>query len=136
MAVARPAWLLTAGGIFCEADAGGWACRGKASRNDVSDHHPLRLGNRLYTSYWLAGFFILDIEDITKSKLVSGMDWSPSYPCPMHTALPLPFDIRGRRYMVGADEDVVRGEADPPAFIVDDRHHRRTPPCAHWQLAG
>ena len=43
-------------------------------------HHPLRLGNRLYTSYWLAGFVILDIEDMAKPKLVSGLDWSPPSP--------------------------------------------------------
>jgi hypothetical protein len=90
-------------------------------------HHPLRLGNRLYTSYWLAGFVILDIEDIAKPQLVSGLGWSPPFSCPTHTALPLPFPINGRRYMVVADEDVVRGEGDVAAFmwtidITDERH--------------
>ena len=61
-------------------------------------HHPLRLGNRLYTSYWKGGFVILDIDDMTSPKLVSGLDWSPPFACPTHTALPLPFEIRGRRY--------------------------------------
>src|SRR3984893_7941535 len=27
-------------------------------------HHPLRLGNRLYTSYWFGGFVILDIDHL------------------------------------------------------------------------
>ncbi len=27
-------------------------------------HHPLRLGNRLYTSYWQGGFVIIDIADM------------------------------------------------------------------------
>ena len=90
-------------------------------------HHPLRLGNRLHTSYWLAGFVILDIEDMAKPKFVSGLDWSPPFSCPTHTALPLPFPINGRRYMVVADEDVVRGEGDVAAFmwtidITDERH--------------
>jgi hypothetical protein len=31
-------------------------------------HHPLRSGNRLYTSYWYGGFVILDIEDMSKPK--------------------------------------------------------------------
>src|SRR5438876_1024657 len=43
-------------------------------------HHPLRFGNRLYTSYWQGGFVILDIEDTAKPKLVSGLDWSPPFP--------------------------------------------------------
>ena len=45
-------------------------------------HHPLRLGNRLYTSYWLGGFVIIDIEDMSKPKFVSGLDWSPPFPSP------------------------------------------------------
>lgn len=90
-------------------------------------HHPLRMGNRLYTSYWLAGFVILDIDDIAKPKFVSGLDWTPPFACPTHTALPIPFDIRGRRYMVVADEDVMRRETDPAAFmwtvdVTDEAH--------------
>jgi hypothetical protein len=90
-------------------------------------HHPLRLGNRLYTSYWMAGFVILDVEDLGKPKLVSGLDWSPPFSCPTHTALPLPFEIRGRRYLVVADEDVQREEGEVPAFmwmvdVTDERH--------------
>jgi hypothetical protein len=40
-------------------------------------HHPIRVGNRLYTSYWHGGFVILAIDDITKPKFISGLDWSP-----------------------------------------------------------
>jgi hypothetical protein len=69
-------------------------------------HHPLRLGNRLYTSYWHGGFVILDIDDMAKPKLVSGLDWSPPYPCPTHSAVPVPFEIAGRRILLVADEDV------------------------------
>src|SRR5439155_224680 len=31
-------------------------------------HHPIRLGNRLYVSYWHGGFVILDMEDIAKPR--------------------------------------------------------------------
>jgi hypothetical protein len=101
-------------------------------------HHPLRLGNRLYTSYWLAGFVILDIEDMGKPKLVSHLDWSPPFACPTHTALPLPFDIRGRRYLVVADEDVVRAETEVPAFMwmVDITDEKHPAPVGSFQVEG
>src|SRR5262245_34921277 len=60
-------------------------------------HHPLRLGNRLYTSYWKGGFVILDIDDLAHPKRASGLNWHPPYVCPTHTDLPLPFASRGRR---------------------------------------
>ena len=101
-------------------------------------HHPLRLGNRLYTSYWLGGFVILDIEDMRKPKFVSGLDWTPPFACPTHTALPLPFDIRGRRYLVVADEDVGRKDTDVPAFLwmVDITDERHPVPVGSFQVAG
>jgi len=101
-------------------------------------HHPLRLGNRLYTSYWKGGFVILDIDDMTAPKLISGLGWSPPFACPTHTALPLPFEIRGRRYLVVADEDVQRQEAEVPAFIwmVDITDERRPVPVGSFQVEG
>jgi hypothetical protein len=101
-------------------------------------HHPLRMGNRLYTSYWQAGFVILDIDDMTKPKLVSGLDWTPPFACPTHTALPLPFDIRGRRYIVVADEDVMRPDDALPAFMwmVDVTDERLPVPVASFQVEG
>ncbi len=71
-------------------------------------HHPMRMGNRLYTSYWHGGFVILDIEDMSKPKLVSGLDWSPPFAFPTHTCLPIPFEIEGEKWMVVADEDAGR----------------------------
>ena len=41
-------------------------------------HHPLRHGDRLYVSYWHHGFVILDISDLSKPKLVSHHNTSPS----------------------------------------------------------
>jgi len=101
-------------------------------------HHPLRLGNRLYTSYWLGGFVILDIDDMAKPKLVSGLDWSPPFACPTHTALPIPFDIRGRRYVLVADEDVQRPVEAMPAFMwmVDITDERRPVPVGSFQVDG
>src|SRR6267378_3273853 len=78
-------------------------------------HHPIRSGNRLYVSYWHGGFVILDIEDMGKPRFVSGLDWSPPYITPTHTALPLPFPLHGRRIMLAADEDVATTAPGPPA---------------------
>lgn len=101
-------------------------------------HHPLRMGNRLYTSCWLAGFAILDISDMTKPKFVSGLDWSPPFTCPTHTALPLPYEINGRRYLLVADEDVFRSETETAAFMwmVDITDERNPVPVSSFQVEG
>ena len=84
-------------------------------------HHPLRLGNRLYVSYWLGGMFILDIDDMSKPKMVSHMRWRPPYACPVHTALPLPYEIDGRKLLMVAEEDVWRTPDERPGglWMVD-----------------
>src|SRR5229473_1504819 len=81
-------------------------------------HHPLRRGNRLYTSYWHGGFVILDIDDIRHPKYISGLDWSPPYPCPTHTVLPIPHELMGRKIAVVTDEEVSdRLTQSPNAFL-------------------
>jgi hypothetical protein len=99
-------------------------------------HHPIRSGDRLYVSYWHGGFVILDIEDMSKPKFVSGLDWSPPFPWPTHTALPVPFPLRGRRVMLVADEDVVRLGPASPSFlwIVDITDEMRPIPFASFQV--
>ena len=51
---------------------GQWAGGGEAYpwENYVSPrcHHPIRMGDRLYVSYWHHGFYILDISDITQES--------------------------------------------------------------------
>ena len=93
-------------------------------------HHPLRVGNRLYTGYWHGGFVILDVEEMAKPKFISGLDWSPPFPWPTHTALRVPFQIDGRDLLLVSDEDVVRLEGCPPypssflwmVDITDEKH--------------
>ena len=80
-------------------------------------HHPIREGNRLYVSYWHGGFVILDIEDMAKPRFVSGLDWSPPFLTPTHTALPVPFPLHGRKVMLVADEDVAKLAQGPPSFL-------------------
>lgn len=102
-------------------------------------HHPLRHGNRLYTSYWHGGFVILDIEDMGKPRFISGLDWSPPFPWPTHTCLRIPFKIDNRDIMVVSDEDVVRLEGCPPypsafLWIVDITDEKHPMPIATFQL--
>lgn len=93
-------------------------------------HHPLRVGNRLYVSYWHHGFFILDIEDMSKPKAISGVNTSPSFPHPTHTCLRIPEPLKGRQVMVVADEDVAKLWPSAPAFTwvydITNEHN----PCA------
>ncbi len=101
-------------------------------------HHPIRAGNRLYVSYWHGGFVILDIEDMAKPRFVSGLDWSPPYITPTHTALPLPFPLHGRRIMLAADEDVAKTAPGPPSFmwLVDITDEQHPVPISTFQVAG
>jgi hypothetical protein len=69
-------------------------------------HHPIRRGDRLYISYWHGGFAIVDISDMSKPKTVSMLDWSPPYPCPTHTTLPMLNKIMERDWLIVTDEEV------------------------------
>src|SRR6185437_14058917 len=47
---------------------GQWTAGGETPTWKGTDHrchHPLRQGNRLYTSYWQGGFHILNIDDMS-----------------------------------------------------------------------
>lgn len=118
---------------------GQWSAGGETPTWKGTDHrchHPIRLGNRLYASYWHGGFVILNIDDMSKPTFVSGLDWSPPFPWPTHTALPVPFPLRGRRVMLVADEDVVRIEPASASFLwlVDITDETRPVPFASYQV--
>jgi hypothetical protein len=99
-------------------------------------HHPLRFGDRLYVSYWHGGFVILDISDMSKPKRISGLDWSPPFTCPTHSAVLVPFPLQNRRVALVADEDVAKIGVGPPAFLwfVDVTDEARPTPFASFQL--
>jgi len=101
-------------------------------------HHPLRQGERLYVSYWHHGFFILDIADMARPKVVAALNSSPSFPHPTHTCLPMPGPLKGRTIMVVADEDVAKLRPSPPAFtwIYDITHETNPLPIATFQVPG
>jgi hypothetical protein len=80
-------------------------------------HHPLRLGDRLYVSYWQHGGAILDISDMSQPKLVGRLDTTAAFPHPTHTLLAVPQELKGRRVMLVADEDVDKRWPSAPAFL-------------------
>lgn len=100
-------------------------------------HHPIRRGDRLYVSYWHGGFAILDISNMSKPKLVSHLDYSPPYPCPTHTTLPMANKIMDRDIMIVTDEEVGEKLAPKPnafLWVVDITEERRPIPIATFMV--
>lgn len=79
-------------------------------------HHPLRMGDLLFVSYWHHGMFILDISDMSKPRAIAHVNTSPAFPHPTHTCLPIPRKLMGRDIMVVADEDVAKLRPHAPSF--------------------
>jgi hypothetical protein len=101
-------------------------------------HHPLRMGDRLYVSYWHHGLFILDISDLSKPVAIAHTNTSPAFPHPTHTCLPMPTPLKGRNIMVVADEDVAKLRPSAPAFtwIYDITEERCPVPISTFQVPG
>lgn len=119
---------------------GQWTAGGEKPSWKGTDHrchHPIRRGDRLYISYWHGGFAIVDISDMSKPKTVSTFDWSPPYPCPTHTTLPMASKIMERDFMIVTDEEV--GEKltpTPNAFlwVVDITEETRPIPISTFMV--
>ena len=101
-------------------------------------HHPMRMGDRLYVSYWHHGYYILDISDMSKPKAIAGGNTSPTFPHPTHTCLPMPQPLKGRNVMVVADEDVAKLWPAAPAFtwIYDITNEHCPIPISTFQVEG
>jgi hypothetical protein len=116
-----------------------WTLRGA---REPRCHHPIRMGDRLYVSYWHGGGVILDISDMTKPNMISSLNWSPPFPWPMHSLVPIPFDIYGHKWMLVADEDVqpkdTDGEPTMPAalWMVDITDETNPSPVGSYQVEG
>ena len=98
--------------------AGGEDYPGDAAEVSLRCHHPLRLGDRLYVSYWHHGFFILDIADPSRPRLLASGNDEGGRAHPTHTCLPFRDVLDGRRIMVVADEDVAKRFPAPPSAIT------------------
>jgi hypothetical protein len=119
---------------------GQWTAGGETPTWHATDHrchHPIRRGDRLYVSYWHGGFVILDISDMSKPKLVSALDWSPPYPCPTHTTLPMNEKIMDRDIMIVTDEEVGEKLTEKPfafLWVVDISDETRPIPVATFTV--
>ncbi len=80
-------------------------------------HHPLRSGDRLYVGCWFGGYAIVDITDMARPRTVAYRRYSPPYPAPTHTAMRIPFKLRGRDIMVVSDEHISDERYDPCPFL-------------------
>jgi hypothetical protein len=105
-------------------------------------HHPIRMDDRLYVSYWHGGGHIVDISDMSKPKTVSSIDWSPPFPWPMHSLVPIPFAIHGQRWMLVADEDVLPKKLAEPCqmpaalWMVNITDEKKPIPFSSFQVEG
>lgn len=101
-------------------------------------HHPLRLGDRLYVSYWQHGGVILDVTDLAHPQHVGGFDYTKTFPHPTHTLLAIPETLKGRRVMLVADEDVDKRWPSAPAFlwIYDITNETAPVPISTFQVPG
>lgn len=105
---------------------------------EIHCHHPLRLGNRLYVSYWHYGRVILDIEDMAHPRAVAHLNTSAGFPHPTHTCLPIAETLNGRRVMVVSDEDVAKLRPAAPSFawVYDITAENEPVPISTFRVAG
>ena len=105
-------------------------------------HHPIRLGDRLYISYWHGGAVILDISNMHRPRMVSSIDTSPPYAWPTHSVVPVQQPIAGQRWMLVADEHVAplspELSQEMPSFIwmMNITDETRPIPVGSFQVPG
>jgi hypothetical protein len=101
-------------------------------------HHPLRVGNRLYVSYWQHGGYILDITDMARPRPIAHIDTKPAFPHPTHTLLKLRQPLKGRDILLVADEDVAKLRPHAPAFtwVYDVTEETKPAAIATFQVEG
>jgi hypothetical protein len=68
-------------------------------------HHALRFGEEMWASCWHAGFWVVDVSDLSKPKSVGSYNYHPLFPEPTHTVMPVPGRLGGRRIALAIDEE-------------------------------
>jgi len=68
-------------------------------------HHALRFGNEMWASCWHAGFWIVDVSDLSKPRGIGSYNYHPLFPEPTHTVMPIKERLKGRRIALAIDEE-------------------------------
>jgi hypothetical protein len=59
----------------------------------------------MWASCWNAGFWIVDVSDLSKPKGLGTYNYHPLFPEPTHTVMPLRDRFKGRRIALAIDEE-------------------------------
>jgi len=99
-------------------------------------HHTLRHKNELWAGCWHAGFYIIDVSDITKPRTVGHYNYHPPYPEATHTALRVPHKLGGRDICVVADEEHPHDVNQPHAFmwVFDVSDYKNIKPLSQFHV--
>jgi hypothetical protein len=100
-------------------------------------HHAMREGDELWVSVWYAGIRVLDVEDITKPRVVGAYDYHPPIPVPTHTVMPVRVPVQGKRIAIAVDEehDHVYGQPHGFIWVLDVTDHAQIKPLSTFQLS-
>jgi len=81
-------------------------------------HHAMRYGVQLWAACCGAGFRVVDISDITVPHTIGAYNYHPPLrESTTHTALRVPFKIKGRNIAIVIDEQHKQLRGQPPAFM-------------------
>src|SRR5262249_49234837 len=99
-------------------------------------HHPLRMGNRLYVSYWHHGLFILDISDMARPKALAHTNTSPGVGPPTPPLPPIPAPAKGPPHQGGGGRARPKAAPGAPPLPLDLQHPPRAPAGADRDIPG
>jgi len=85
--------------------------------DDWRVHHGLRSGNQLWVSALWGGMFVVDISDIRNPRQLAHYNYHPPFTEPTHTALPVPFEVAGRRIAIVGDETQIHRRGQPYGML-------------------
>jgi hypothetical protein len=68
-------------------------------------HHALRFGSEMWASCWHAGFWVVDVSDLSRPRSAGSYNYHPLFPEPTHTVMPVPGRLGGRRIALAIDEE-------------------------------
>jgi len=80
-------------------------------------HHAMRYENQLWAACCGAGFWVVDVSDISDPRTIGSYNYHPPFPNTTHTALRVPFKVGGRDVAIVIDEQHAHHKGQPHAFM-------------------